>query len=79
MNDIRQLIPSSPQFPQAGKSKDARLSRKTRSFDEYLPPKERGFQQLPAHDALMSLIDQAREAMRQGVFWDRGSIVNITV
>jgi hypothetical protein len=32
---------------------------------------------LPDYDTLNSLIAQAREALTKGIFWDRGSIINI--
>lgn len=32
---------------------------------------------LPDYDTLNSLIAQAREALAKGIFWDRGSIINI--
>ncbi len=79
MNDIRQLIPSSPQFPQTGKPRDKRPASKPRTFADHLPPQERGYQTIPNPDVLKKLIDRALNAMKQGVFWDRGSILNIKV
>ncbi|MBY0356299.1 MAG: hypothetical protein K2Q12_11320 [Rickettsiales bacterium] len=47
--------------------------------DELLPPTRRGFQNIPADDVLASLIHRALTAIRHGVFWDRGSILNLVV
>lgn len=43
------------------------------------PPKHRGFSSIPAQDVLEKLIAQAVSAMRRGIYWDRGSILNILV
>ena len=34
---------------------------------------------LPDNDTLESLISQARLALSRGIFWDRGSIINIVL
>ncbi len=41
------------------------------------PPARRGFNVIPAPEVLEGLIDRALEALRAGIFWDRGSILNI--
>ncbi len=43
------------------------------------PPKSRGFQTIPSEGVLAQLIDRAVSAMKQGLHWDRGSILNIEV
>ncbi len=34
---------------------------------------------IPSPDMLTSLIAQARQALAKGIFWDRGSIINIVL
>ncbi len=77
MNDIRNLIPQTPAFPQAKKSREEKTIRKVRTFADFLPPEERGYQTIPNPDVLQTMIGRAVEALRHGVFWDRGSILNI--
>lgn len=43
------------------------------------PPPTRGFTSIPTPDVLEKLIAQAVSALRRGIFWDRGSILNIVV
>lgn len=43
------------------------------------PPRGRGFATIPNPDVLEKLIMQAVSALRRGIFWDRGSIINIVV
>lgn len=43
------------------------------------PPRQRGFSSIPNPDVLEKLIAQAVSALRRGVFWDRGSILNLLV
>lgn len=43
------------------------------------PPAGRGFKSLPHPAALQALIDRAVAALQRGIFWDRGSIINIVV
>jgi hypothetical protein len=47
--------------------------------EELLPPSRRGFQSIPAEDVLASLIARAVTALKHGVLWDRGSILNLIV
>lgn len=44
-----------------------------------MPPVERGYRYIPSLDELEALIGRALHALREGVYWDRGSIVNIVV
>lgn len=46
---------------------------------QLLPPLHRGFSSIPAQDVLEKLIAQAVSALRRGIYWDRGSILNILV
>ncbi len=43
------------------------------------PPARRGFQSIPAPEVLEKMIARALAALRKGMFWDRGSILNIVV
>jgi hypothetical protein len=43
------------------------------------PPHTRGFQTIPSESVLMQLIERAVSALKQGLVWDRGSIVNLEV
>jgi hypothetical protein len=45
---------------------------------QLLPPRERGYQHIPSQDNLQRLIERALEAVRAGIYWERGSILNIT-
>ncbi len=53
--------------------------RETEEADPLLPPQTRGFRTIPNLDVLEKLVDRAVSALRQGIFWDRGSILNILV
>ena len=46
---------------------------------DYTPPRARGFQTIPSEGVLAQLIERALGAFKQGMVWDRGSIVNIEV
>lgn len=43
------------------------------------PPRFRGLAYIPSEDTLHDLIERAMQALRAGIFWDRGSILNIVV
>lgn len=47
--------------------------------EKLAPPKTRGLRFIPSEDTLQDLIARALEALRAGIFWDRGSILNIVV
>ncbi len=76
MTSIRTSIQTPAGFSQPGRStkKD-----RTSSHDDHRPPRSRGFQSIPAPEVLSSLIRRAVAAMKDGVYWDRGSILNIEV
>lgn len=57
----------------------AKEETKTVEREELLPPSRRGFQSIPAEDVLASLIERAVNALKHGIFWDRGSILNLLV
>jgi hypothetical protein len=41
------------------------------------PPSMRGFKNVPEQSVLEGLIKRAIEALKSGIYWDRGSILNI--
>lgn len=71
----QQLIPATP----------SRIARKNNTAVEPVdrealrPPRFRGLPYIPSEDTLHDLIDRALQALRAGIFWDRGSILNIVV
>ncbi|MFO1241919.1 MAG: hypothetical protein U1E36_01750 [Rickettsiales bacterium] len=71
----QQLIPATP----------SRIARKNTATiepvdrDTLKPPRFRGLPYIPSEDTLRDLIDRALQALRHGIFWDRGSILNIVV
>jgi hypothetical protein len=57
----------------------SKSSASVASVDDVMPPVGRGFKSIPAPAVLQSLIDRAVAALHRGIYWDRGSIVNILV
>lgn len=47
------------------------------AFNDTTPPRARGFKAIPSPEALNELVKRAVSAMKSGVYWDRGSILNI--
>ena len=45
----------------------------------YTPPRRSEVNYIPGPESLSTLVSSAVEAMRRGVFWDRGTILNILV
>jgi hypothetical protein len=45
----------------------------------YTVPVRSDVNYIPAHDSLMTLINSAIEALKHGVYWDRGTILNLLV
>lgn len=79
MSEIRKwdyggAIPAAPQRP-------AREKQRNRETDEpksrYYPDRRARLNVIPQPDELSRLIDKALNALSRGVYWDRGSIVNI--
>lgn len=62
----------------ASKSSDRQNAR---SFEreELLPPPRPNRNFIPTPDAMQELIDRALAALARGMYWDRGSIVNIVL
>ena len=49
------------------------------SGNVFVVPKRADLNNIPAPESLMTLIRSAVEALRQGIRWDRGTILNILV
>ncbi len=61
-----------PSQPRRAKPQEAPRGR-----EALMPPERRGFTSIPAPEVLEQLIGRAIEALRAGIFWDLGSILNI--
>lgn len=57
----------------------AKEAEKKVEREELMPPSRRGFQSIPADEVLASLVERALTALKHGIFWDRGSILNLLV
>lgn len=55
-----------------GRTRDEELD-----LSQYAPKRRADFNYIPSPDLLRSLIERALEALSKGVFWDRGSIINL--
>jgi hypothetical protein len=76
MNDIRSRSNPSD-YVSPNRTQERRVS--TAHPTDTTPPKSRGFHVIPSENVLAQLIDRAVSALKQGVHWDRGSILNIEV
>lgn len=78
-------IKNSPQNLIAGlltgpkRTRTAAPQRDIEDVEDIYPPKRRGFNIAPAPEVLQKLIDRALTALARGIYWDRGSILNILV
>lgn len=79
MSSIKNNIPSGGALvPAAQRALDARKPKKVESPRErFGPPKGRGYQNIPHLEVLEKLVNRALEALQNGIYWERGSIVNI--
>jgi len=52
-----------------------------RSYDkqEYLPPPRPKRNFIPPQEAIDVLVERAIAALKKGIYWDRGSIINIVL
>lgn len=71
-------------LPAAGPNRSAGRRRTTNtddaSRDHFDPPSSRAHLNfIPSSDSLHTLINSAMEALRRGVYWDRGTILNLLV
>jgi len=60
------------------KAGDRRPQQETRE-GLYTAPRRSDVNYIPAPETLATLVRSAIEAVRRGVFWDRGTIVNLLV
>ncbi len=58
----------------AAKTADKKIDR-----SKFMPPRHRGFNAIPEDEVLEGLVRRALDALSQGIFWDRGSILNLVV
>jgi hypothetical protein len=63
----------------AGKTPDRRSGEQDVSNNAYTVPKRSDVNHIPAPESLRTLIGSAVAAMRKGVYWDRGTILNLLV
>lgn len=76
-------IPSSniPVAAGLGRLADARKRTETQDkhLSDYRAPHKAQYNYIPSPDVLKNMIDRALEALSKGVYWDRGSIINIVL
>ena len=74
-------ISSTPQPITTGRLADARRRSETpaKELKDYAPPHRAQYNYIPSPDVLKSMIDRALEALSKGVYWDRGSIINLVL
>jgi hypothetical protein len=76
-------IPSSnlPVSTSVGRMQDARkrAGKQEEDFSKYAPPHRAQYNYIPSPDVLKNMIDRALEALAKGVYWDRGSIINLVL
>lgn len=60
---------------------DARKRTETqeKSLGDYRAPHKAQYNYIPSPDVLKNMIDRALEALSKGVYWDRGSIINLVL
>lgn len=64
-----------------GRLADARKRTKAddKELRDYAPPHRAQYNYVPSPDVLKNMIDRALEALAKGVYWDRGSIINLVL
>jgi hypothetical protein len=62
----------------AGRAEERRR-QSTQTGESYTPPSRAHVNYIPGPDSLSTLISSAVEALRRGIRWDRGSILNLLV
>ncbi len=77
-SSIRSRLPALRPAP-GRKSVAAKTGHVGEERELLMPPSRRGFQVIPTQEVLEKLISRAVEALKAGIFWDRGSIVNLLV
>lgn len=62
-----------------GRTEDRSSQQQGKSDALYTAPRRSDVNHIPSPDSLATLIYSAIEAVRRGVYWDRGTIVNLLV
>lgn len=75
------LNPQSPARAGAGNTaRDTRRAAPANLKSEFAPPPERAHVNfIPSAESLATLIESAVAALRKGVYWDRGTLLNLVV
>ncbi len=79
MNDISRLGINLTPPRLDGKRTDDTKRQEVEDKSKYYPSRRARENVIPGSDELARLIDRALNALSQGVYWDRGSIVNIVL
>ncbi len=81
MNIIRPTPPkiNGSATTQRSKQKLGNIALPNPELEDLTPPASRGFRVVPEIFVLERLIQKALNALKKGVYWDRGSIINIEV
>lgn len=76
-------IPSSNLPVAHGVGKVAYTRKQSKAPDkelrDYRPPHRAQSNYIPSPDVLRNMIDRALEALSKGVYWDRGSIIDLVL
>ena len=62
-----------------GRAGERKRQQPGTTADSYTPPARSDLNYIPAPESLMTLIGNAVDALRRGVYWDRGTILNVLV
>ncbi len=75
------INPNRINVPSGNTGKPGERNRRQANADDahLIIPKRAHVNHIPAPDSLQTLINSAVAAFRKGVFWDRGTIVNLLV
>lgn len=74
------IPPSSFPVPSGiNRPRDTRDSREKVDLRKFASPAKAHLNYIPSPDALRSLVERALEALSNGVYWQRGSIINLVL
>lgn len=79
MSDISKLGIQLPPSRLRGKNTEETKRREPTGKAGFYPDKRASLNIIPSPDELATLISRALTALSKGVYWDRGSIVNIVL
>lgn len=78
MSDHNAIRPGLPGLiPRPARERDKRVADSSAAARSRKSPPRAALNAIPSPERLQSLIENALSALRQGIFWDRGAIVNI--